>query len=326
MTDDTNAAETRRTVLGGIAGLAATGAFAGNAAAARRGSSESSDNQEIAATNIEVTADQEPGKAVNWVLPGPRRLSTEVFGTPDNPMTGDDLIEHVTEVKPEMADLLEELPFPVGVPVDMRETTDDGTAFTVTTKDTPFSDAHEPTKGELHVTYRDRKPYPGFKQARDEVELDTWFEDPAGNRYTVELDHLEEEPGGGVWNNGIHHGTTGIGSPLMPKQYDYGAFWGVGTLTVNDGEQTWENREIHFMTTQMVRDQNYALALDEELPLDNPYLGRPHHTHGMFLPIEVTEGGPKFAPLDIPFQPDGKGQPFIHIMFDQDEVSVTNVE
>lgn len=90
----------------------------------------------------------------------------------------------------------------------------------------------------------------------------------------------------------------------MVRLYNYGSFWGVGTLAMNDGEQTWENREIHLMTTQMVRDRNYSLAIEEEMPLSYPYLGRDHHTHGILPPVEVTEEGPKFSPLDIPFPPD----------------------
>lgn len=326
MRDRETFALSRRNVLGGIAGVAATSAFAGTATGVQSEKTVQ-DGKTDGATNIDVEVTQKEGKTVNWVLPSARRLSKQVFGTPDNPMLGGNHIKHVAEVRPEMAELLNELPFPVGVPEKMRATNQDETEYTATTVPTPFGDAHQQTAGELSVVYKDRQPYPGFDQASDEVELDVWFEDPDGNRYTVELDHLEKTPAGGVMNNGIHHGTTGIGSPLMPKLYSYGAFWGVGTISVNDGEQTWENREVHFMTTQMVRDENYALALDENLPLDNPYLGRTHHTHGMMAPIEMTDKGPRFSPLDLPFLPDGENpQPFIHIMFDEDEVSITTGE
>ena len=37
----------------------------------------------------------------------------------------------------------------------------------------------------------------------------------------------------------------------------------------------------------------------------------------------MTPDGPRHAPLDISFQPpEGESQPFVHIMYDQDEVSI----
>lgn len=326
---------TRRTVIGGLAGLTATGALAGYGAATQEGGNgnetggDGGDDRNglNIGIGLDVEVTQEEGRAVNWVLPGKRRLSEEVFGTPENPMMGDDLIEHVKTQMPEMADLLEELPFPVGVPEEMRETNEDGTRFTTTSVPTAFGDAHEPTSGRLALTYEDRQPNPGVPTAQDGIEFDVEFDDPAENTYTIEIDHLEERMFGGVLAGGIIHGTTGIGSPLMTRLYNYGSFWGVGTLTMNGGERTWENREVHFMTTQMVRDANYALALDEEMPLENPYLEGKHHTHGILPPIEVTEEGPSFSPLDIPFPPDEEqGQPFIHIMYDEDEVSMQTAE
>lgn len=270
-----------------------------------------------------MTARQSEGKAVNWVLPGPRRLSRAVFGTPENPFFGDDLLQHVKTLRPEVADLLDQFPIVVAVPEEMRKTTDDGSAYTTTTMPTPFSDRYRPTAGSLQVTYHDRQPWGGFDQANDAVDLDAEFTDPAGNSYTITLDRLDDRMFGGVMAGGRIHGNTGIGSPLMPQLYNYGSFWAAGTLEVNDGERTWENHSVHFMTTQMVRDIDYSLALDEDMPLDEPYLGRTHHTHGFVRPYKLTEQGPEFRPLDIPFPPDrDQGQPFVHIMYDQDEVSV----
>lgn len=315
----------RRTVLGGLAALVGLGAGAGTSAATQN--SQLSDHGPGLNLDVEVT--QPEGKPVNWVLPAPRRLSEEVFGTPDNPLMGDDLIEHVKEQRPEMADLLDDMPFEVGVPEDMRETNEAGDAFTVTTEKTPFGDEHHPTDGKLDLVYKDRAPWAKFPQGRDEIEFDAWFTDPAGNRYTAEigmLDRETKEHAGGVLVGGLIHGATGIGSPLMTKMYNYASFWGVGRLEVNGGEEVWENRVIHFMTTQMVRDNDYALALDEEMPLADPYLGGAHHTHGIFPPIEMTKEGPQFSPLNIPFPEEKEnGQPFIHIMYDLDEVEIRTV-
>lgn len=263
---------------------------------------------------------------MNWVLPGPRRLSERVFGTPANPMLGDDFLQHVKRQRPMLAPLLEEFPFEVGVPEKLRETNEAGDQYTVTSVPTPFGDGYQPTEGALDLVYRDRAPWADFPQGNDAIEHDIWFTDPDGNRYTVEVGMLDDqrpEHAGGVLICGQIHGATGIGTPLMTRLYNYASFWGVGTISVNEGETVLENRLIHVMTTQMVRDINYALAVNEEMPLGEPYLGRDHHTHGIFPPIEMTKEGPRYAPLEIPFQPGGRqSQPFIHIMYDQDEIRI----
>jgi hypothetical protein len=132
------------------------------------------------------------------------------------------------------------------------------------------------------------------------------------------------ETGGGVITNAWHHGLGLPGSPLMPRVYNYGAFWGVGDVVI-DGEVATEDgfRVIHFMTTQTARDQDYRLAIDEELPLaeDETIAGQNHQTHGVVLPIRPTEDGPVFEPVPTAFElPNGDAQPFIHAMWEQDEV------
>ena len=319
MTDRPTLDLPRRTVMGGLAALVGAGAT-GTAAAQQRGGGRPG-------LGFDVHVRQPEGRSVNWVLPGPRPLSEAVFGTPDNPMLGDDYIQHVMEQRPMLAPLLEEFPFEVGVPESMRETNEAGDRYTVTSVPTPFGDRYHPTEGELDLGYRDRAPWAGFRQATDDVEFDLWFTDPDGNRYTAEvavLDDERTEHAGGVLVGGQIHGSTGIGTPLMTRLYNYASFWGVGSVSVNEGETVLDNRLIHFMTTQMVRDIDYALALDEEMPLEEPFLGRSHHTHGIFPPVEMTSEGPRYAPLEIPFQPQGVegDQPFIHIMYDQDEVRI----
>ena len=317
MIDDNVLDLSRRTVLGGLAGLFGAGAVAGTTGVGVA----QQESQQQPGINYDVRARQREGGPVNWVLPGPRRLSEEVFGTPDNPLLGNDYLEHAKQMNPGMASVLDQFPTLVGLPEGMRQTNDAGDAYTVTSEPTAFSDAHRPVDGHIDVTYMDRSPWAGFRQGRDQVQLDVQFTDPDDNSYSVQvaqLDRETKEHAGGVLTGGLIHGSTGIGSPLFPKVYNYGAFWGVGTLDVNDGSQTMQNRVIHFMTTQMARDNNYALAVDEEMPLGDPLHGRPHHTHGFVFPIEMTQDGPQFSPLDLPYQ----GQPFIHIMYDLDEVSI----
>ncbi|UTF52256.1 cupredoxin domain-containing protein [Natronosalvus rutilus] len=110
----------------------------------------------------------------------------------------------------------------------------------------------------------------------------------------------------------------------MPQVYAYGASWGVGNVHINDKLATEDGfRLIHFMTTQTVRDERYRIVLDEEMPLapDETIAGRIHHTHGVVLPIRPTDEGPVYDPVPTAFElPNGDHQPFIHAMWEQDEI------
>lgn len=237
--------------------------------------------------------------------------------------------------------LLEDLPSLVAAPEDAREEITDGgedtIAHEVFTEPTLYSDEAEVTSGEFEISYDDHRPYdlrgpPG--ETPDTVDLEATFTDPADNEYELEFDHVVQPPfpgyetAGGVMVDAWHHGQTGTGSPLMPKLYAYGAFWGVGNVLV-DGEVADENKVMHFMTTQTVRDSQYRLVLDEELPLDpeNTIAGQLHHTHGVVLPITVTPEGPVHEPVETAFElPNGETQPFIHAMWEQEDLVEASFE
>lgn len=320
----------RRSILRGLGAIGGIGLV--GTAQAEGSTPDEPEHAQSRERGIEQTLQvtQESGKSVHWVLPGKRRLSKAVFGTPDNPQFGQSLLEHkIAQTDNEdVAALLEELPLPVAVPEGIRET-EDG-AFTTTSVPTPFSDKAKQTSGELEVTYLDRggaSHTSNETDTNDEAEIDVQFDDPAGNTYEIDLKHLEaegmiHETGGGVMTNAVIHGDTGIGTPLEPRQYLYGAFWGVGDLLVN-GEVADTNREVHFMTTEVVRNEEYELAIGENLPLgeEEAFAGQSHHTHGILPPIKATPDGPKFDPVSTAFElPNGETQPFIHIMFDEDTV------
>lgn len=320
----------RRTILRGLGTVGGLGLVGTTQATASTESEKQNHTQSQGAFEQTLTATQESGKSVHWVLPGKRRLEEAVFGTPDNPQFGQSLLEHkIAQTDNEnVAALLEELPFPVAVPEQIRET--EAGAFTTTSVPTPFSDKAKQTCGELEVTYLDRggaSHTSNETDTNDEAEIDVQFEDPTGNTYEIDLKHLEaegmiHETGGGVMTNAVIHGDTGIGTPLEPRQYLYGAFWGAGDLLVN-GEVADTNREVHFMTTEVVRNKEYELVIGEDLPLsdDEAFAGRSHHTHGILPPIKATSDGPKFNPVSTAFElPNGETQPFIHIMFDEDEI------
>jgi len=280
----------------------------------------------------QATVEQEPGKTVYWVLPGPRKLSEKVFGTPDGPKrTLGPILEKVDA--PPIRQLLKDLPILVAAPKKARQTNEAGTRYTAFAMPTPFSNDGRVVSGSFETTVydrvtRDQTGPPGATP--DEVELSARFQDPAGNDYRLEFDHVVQPPfpgyetQGGVLVDGWLHGTTGTGSPLMPKEYTRVAWWGVAHLHIN-GEKV-ATRVTHLMTTEPVRKSDYSLALDEEMPLaeeDRFIPSQDHHTHLIVLPIEPVPGeGPRFAPVPSAFElPNGKKQPFIHMMFEEDNIT-----
>ncbi len=285
-----------------------------------------------------VSVSQEEGKIVYWILPGFRRLSPSVFGTPDNPMFGNDRLEWAINVSSRLPqplgssvpELLRKLPFLVAAPEEMRGFSPEGDY--ILKVPTLFSDKARIVSGSMSIEFIDKVPYDTMGppiNTSDVVNANITFTDPSGNNYKLVVKHVFMPPlpgyetGGGVLLNAWHHGTTGTGSPLMPKLFTYAAFWAFGDIVV-DGEVIEQNVVIHGMTTQVVRDKNYRLMLDEELPLniDNTPAGQLHHTHIVVFPIQITKNGPVYHPLNLPFiLPNGKPQPFIHVMFEQDVIS-----
>lgn len=320
MTNDemvSNTDASRRRFLRATAGIGAAVGFSGTATAQETTTTEDQGQA------VEVRVKQDAGQLTYWVLPGKRRLSKRVFGTPDDPKS---LVEPVIEKaqKKPIKQLLRKNPGLVGVPEDKREV-EDG-EYTTTTFNTPFGDQGRVVDGEFDITYVDRQQNDSGKptQTKDELQVDKLrFTDPENNNYELRFRTLFAPPipgyetGGGLFTDRFHHGLTGTGSPMMPKVYTYGATYSIGDVVVN-GDVASERRVIHWMTTQTVRDQNYNLAIDEELPLrpENTIAGQLHHTHLIVFPVKVTEQGvPQFAPVGGP-----TGQPFIHVMFEEDTV------
>lgn len=272
---------------------------------------------------------QPEGKVVYWVLPGPRRIDASVFGIPKDPKTTGE--KQIQEAQGPVKALLQQLPILVGIPLKDRATNPAGIDYTQTTIATPFSDKGAIISGSLDVTYIDHQPTDtsGDPTAtKDQAKLSLKFTDPQGHHYEVKLlkVFMPPIPGwntqGGVMIDWFHHGTTGTGSPLMPLVYTYGAFWGVGDVYI-DGQLADHMMVTHCMTTNTVRDQNYKLAFNEELPLplDKTIAGQAQHTHCIVLPVTITPQGPKYEPVKTAFKlPNGETQPFIHVMFEQDQL------
>jgi len=287
----------------------------------------------------QLTVKQDAGKIVYWVLPGPRRLSKNIFGTPDHPkmMVKDKIMAAKKAVAahkmpPSVPQLLKDLPILVGAPMMARKLDKNGNW--VFMKPTPFSDKGRIISGNFTAEYTDmvKKDPPGPPmKTPDKAKMEAKFTDPAGNHYRVVLDHVIKPPfpgyetDGGVMIDSTHHGSTGTGTPLMPEVHTYAAFWGIGDVYIN-GKLAEPHRVMHMMTTEVVRDKDYKLALDkEELPLapDQRLIkSQKTHTHLIVLPITPVKGeGPVFKPLKTAFiLPNGMPQPFLHIMYEQDQI------
>jgi hypothetical protein len=267
--------------------------------------STASGNDSIPERGREVKVIQEPGNTVYWILPGPAKLDEQVFGTPESPMnTGE---YKISKAEGAVKELFEKFLIMAGVPLDIRETNDNGTKYTQTTIPTPVSNKASIVNGSFEVTYRNLQPYdlPAYPESTiDNASVNVDFNDPRGNLYEIKLKKLYQPPfpgfesGGGVITDAWVHGNTGIDSPLFPTIFTYGSFWGVGDIIVN-GTIVDEDKWVHFMTTQNVRDQNYNFTTSEGLPLmsNETFSGQIHHTHVIVRPIKITPEGPIFDPV-----------------------------
>lgn len=118
---------------------------------------------------------------------------------------------------------------------------------------------------------------------------------------------------GGVGLNVVQHGRTGIGTKMMPQVLSYIAFWGVADL-YRDGVLVADDRFVHFMATERVRDPDgdYSLVFDDGVIHDEV------HAHLILTPTAVTSSGPVDRPVETDFElPNGQDQPFLHIMFEE---------
>ncbi len=234
------------------------------------------------------------------------------------------------KMPPHVDEILQNLPILVGVPAKARSVDQRGNMWL--RQPNPFGDNGRIISGEFTAHYWDsvdRDPPGPPGKTPDRATMEASFTDPAGNEYRVVLDHVVKPPfpgyetEGGVMLDSVHHGDTGTGTPLMPRVATLAAFWGVGDVYIN-GELAQPGRVMHMMTSEVVRDRDYHLALSEEMPLsrnERIIRDQSHHTHLVVLPIKVGPEGPEFSPLKTAFElPNGKPQPFMHIMFEQDIV------
>ena len=231
---------------------------------------------------LTVTASQKNG-STRFVLPGARFMDPSVFGTPDNPAGFDPA------------------PFPLlGIPVDMRNVSDG--KFTFVDHATPFSDWYEVGVGSVDMTLVDATAIDGAR-TKDKVSFEATFQTPDGVDYRVvcnkPLAHGMAFPFfGGVVTNHLLHGGTGIGTRLMPTEFTYAAFWGVGDI-YREGKLINANHMVHMMITEIVRGDNYELQFDGGV--GNPSQGITMHL--MIPPFKPIPNGMVPDPLKTMFMP-----------------------
>lgn len=231
---------------------------------------------------VTIAAKQKKG-ATQWVLPGPREMDPVVFGSPDHPIGW------------------EQAPFPlIGIPPAMRQSM--GGKYTIVDHATPFSNWRVIGLGDLAMKISDHTAIDGAK-TKDKVHFVAEFDSPDKmHHYKVVVDkpmaHGFGYPTfGGVVTDHLLHGGTGIGTRLMPTEYVYASFWGIGDVYV-DGRLTNPGQIVHMMVTEGVRGKGWQLGFDGDARGEGTVL------HLMVPPYKASPKGPVAAPLRsgyIPF-------------------------
>ena len=253
---------------------------------------------------IKVTITQNSG-GVLVGLPDRRRVDPTVFGPPKMP-------RHYAGT-----------PIITGLPPLLRVKAKGG-GF-VTKVRTPFGDKHIALpKGRLKISALDATATDAAT-TQDKVKFMASWQDAKGNVYEVRCckklaaHGLEYPTFGGVVTNVIMHGFTGIGTPLMPSEYTYFAFWGFGQVMKN-GKTLAKPRLIHGMLTEYVRTKGYKLGWDRDVTPTR------RHFHLMIPPMMPDMKHKVFVHSPVKtgfFLPNGKQLPFWHVMFENLKIAAS---
>jgi len=251
---------------------------------------------------IHISIKQNSG-GVFAIMPSPRKLDPYVFGTPQMPRA------------------FAGTPGVNGLP-PMARGVKDG-RYTETKQPTPFGDKYiVMPEGKLTIQATDATAADAAT-TNDKVQFDASWKDKAGNTYEVKCCQMLAAHGmeyptfGGVVTNHILHGFSRIGTALMPSEYVYFAFWGMGAVLKN-GKVVDKPRLIHGMLTEYVRTEGYKLADDNEV---TPGRRQFHLMVPPFMPDKENLSFKK-VPLKSGFElPNGKQLPFWHVMFENLEIN-----
>ncbi len=256
---------------------------------------------------IHISLRQDKG-GVYVGLPDFRKLDPRVFGSVKFPRA------------------YEGTPGMTGVPVPLRKSKNG--QFTELSRRTPFGDKFIVMgKGVLKLKAVDATATDAAV-TKDNVKMDATWQDKDGNTYEVRCckmlaaHGLEFPTFGGVVTNTILHGFTGIGTPLMPSEYTYFAFWGMGEVLKN-GKVLDKPRLVHGMLTEYVRKEGYKLAFDDEV---GPTRRQFHLMVAPFKP-NMKEGSFDHVPVNTGFTlKNGMKLPFWHVMFENLQINASRGE
>ena len=231
-------------------------------------------------------------------LPSARRLDPNVFGTPAMPRA------------------FAGTPGINGVPLMARG--QENGQYTVMKKKTPFGDKFMVMKdGRLQISALDATATDAAI-TKDKVMMMASWKDKAGNTYSVKCCKMMAAHGiefptfGGVMTNHILHGFTRLGTSLMPTEFTYFAFWGMGAVSMN-GKVLDKPRLIHGMLTEYVRTSGYKIGFDQDVTPTRLQF------HLMVPPMKplMKEGRFEHSAVKTGLKlPNGMELPFWHVMFE----------
>lgn len=223
-----------------------------------------------------------------WQFPDKRALDPDLFGTPASPLN---------------VELL---------PLENRDTTADGSAYTTIKNPAMFSNKIAMIDGTFDMQVRDLTAKDG-PTSRDEIAMEAEFKGPKGRTFRVVMNKVipkgPDHPFfGGVGTNVLMHGQTGIGTPLVAEEFSYITAWGIGDMYI-DGEMVDSGRVVHIMVSERTRDDDFkvgfGVAKPDELEI-----------HLAMPPVKGSPTGPQPSPVPTGVMlPNGKEQPFIHVNF-----------
>ena len=184
---------------------------------------------------------------------------------------------------------------------------------------TPFSNNVIATTGAYSFKIQDLDAVDS-QNSRDVVSsVDITFTGNDGKAYKIDqinIIHKADGMGdhtffGGVGLNKMMHGSTGIGTELMPKMMVYITLWGlVDIKDANTNTVVATNRIIHIMTATRVRDDDLNLITSADIDAsDHNY--RMAETHIILPPLDM-QGNMDPVP--------GTDHGFIHMMFEEVEL------
>jgi len=258
--------------------------------------------QELLGGPLNVNIQQNSG-GVFVILPSKRQIDPYVFGNPEMPRA------------------IAGTPGINGLPPAARGVS--GGEYTEMKNPSPFGDKNVVmANGNLSIDATDATAADAA-ETNDQVKFSASWEDQEGNTYEVRCCGMTAAHGvefptfGGVVTNTILHGSSRIGTALMPTEFVYFAFWGMGEIRKN-GEVLDQPRLVHGMLTEYVRKEGYELAFDDEV---TP--GRKHF-HLMVPPMMPNMEEQIFVHNNVStgFElPNGMELPFWHVMFENLEIN-----